>query len=117
MTGVSLGWSLVAIALVAYPVAGFALGHRYPAIPTFGVPCPTTIFTLGLLHLASSPVPRLAFAVPLLWCAVGSVAAFELGVPQDFLMLAAGLVSVPALFPGNCSPAVDASQSRHPRSA
>jgi MFS superfamily sulfate permease-like transporter len=106
-----LGWCLVAIALVAYPAAGFALGHRYPGIPSFGVPCPTTIFTLGLLHLASSPVPRLAFALPLAWCAVGSVAAFQLGFPQDFLLLAAGVASVPALFRRRHTPDVDTNQS------
>ena len=37
-------------ALLLYPVAGgYFLGHAYPASPTFGLPCPTTIFTFGML--------------------------------------------------------------------
>ena len=35
--------------LIFYPVFGYWLGHRYPAAPTFGLPCPTTIFTFGML--------------------------------------------------------------------
>src|ERR1041385_8134569 len=30
-------------ALVIYPALGYWFGHRYPAAPTFGLPCPTTI--------------------------------------------------------------------------
>jgi hypothetical protein len=60
------------------------------------VPCPTTIFTLGLLLFAAPPVPRIAFLVPLLWAAVGSVAAVSLGVVEDFGLLAAGAVGIVA---------------------
>jgi hypothetical protein len=89
------GWLWIAVALVAYPLAGYAAGHRYPAFPTFGLPCPTTIFTLGLLHLAARPVPRAVLLVPLLWSVLGAYAAFRLGVPQDLALLAAGLASAP----------------------
>src|SRR5689334_10695666 len=44
-----LGAMLVLYAMVIYPLLGLAFGHQYPAAPTFGLPCPTTIFTLGLL--------------------------------------------------------------------
>src|SRR5688572_18008950 len=47
-----LGWLgalLVIFALIIYPILGYVLGHFYPASPTFGLPCPTTIFTLGIL--------------------------------------------------------------------
>lgn len=93
------GGALIAYALVVYPAVGYLVGHRYPAAPTFGVPCPTTIFTLGLLLFASPPVPRLAFLVPVLWAAVGSFAAFSLGVVEDFGLLAAGLIAVAAVMP------------------
>src|SRR6478735_636787 len=49
-----------------------------PAVPTFGLPCPTTIFTIGVLLFAKAPVPRSAFIVPVLWALVGSTAAFTL---------------------------------------
>jgi hypothetical protein len=88
------GAALVVYALLVYPLLGYLFGHRYPAAPTFGVPCPTTIFTLGLLLFASPPAPRLAFLVPLLWAAVGSLAAFSLGVVEDFGLLAAGIAGL-----------------------
>jgi uncharacterized protein DUF6064 len=89
----AVGGLLLAYALVFYPVLGYLAGHRYPAAPTFGVPCPTTIFTLGLLLFASPPVPRLAFLVPVLWAAVGSSAAFSLGMVEDLGLLAAGVAA------------------------
>lgn len=92
-----LGGALVVFALLVYPLLGAALGQRYPALPTFGLPCPTTIFTLGVLLFAAPPVSRAAVAVPLLWSAIGSVAAFQLGVVQDYGLLAVGLLALGAL--------------------
>jgi len=88
------GAVLVVFALVLYPAIGYLAGHRYPAAPTFGLPCPTTIFTLGVLLFATHPVPRWVLVVPLLWAAVGSVAAFQLGVIEDLALLAAGVVAI-----------------------
>lgn len=93
----ALSVTLVVFALVAYPLIGYLIGHRYPSAPTFGVPCPTTIFTLGLLLLAVRPVPRWAFVVPVLWAAIGSSAAFLLGVTQDLALLVAGALGIIAL--------------------
>ena len=87
-----VGSALVLYALVFYPLLGYLAGHRYPETPTFGVPCPTTILTLGLLLFARSPFPRYLYFIPLLWSGVGSFAAFNLGVPQDLGLLAAGVL-------------------------
>jgi hypothetical protein len=90
-----VGLGLIGYALVVYPWLGFELGHRFPANPTFGLPCPTTIFTIGLLLFATPPVPRLVFAVPVLWALVGSTAAWKLGVLEDLgLLLAAAAAGV-----------------------
>lgn len=88
------GGALIVFALVLYPGLSYLMGHRYPWAPTFGLPCPTTIFTLGLLFFAVRPAPRWVFVVPLLWAAVGSVAAFQLGVLEDLALLAAGVLAV-----------------------
>jgi hypothetical protein len=90
------GGVLVLYALLIYPLLGILAGHRYPATPTFGAPCPTTIFTLGLLFFLRPPFPRAVAVIPLLWAAVGSIAAFELGVVQDFGLLAAGMLGIVA---------------------
>ena len=70
----AIGLALIVFALLVYPALGSLLGHRYPAGPTFGVPCPTTIFTIGVLLLGAAPVPRSLFVVPVLWAMVGSLA-------------------------------------------
>ena len=81
---------LILYALLLYPLLGHALGHRFPASPTFGVPCPPTIFTLGILLLATHKVPVWLVIIPIGWCLVGTSAALSLGVKEDFgLMVAA----------------------------
>lgn len=93
-----IGMFFVFYAAVIYPLIGFATGHTYPAMPMFGVtPCPVTIFTFGLLLLTTQSFSRWLLVIPLLWSLVGGSAAFLLGVPQDFLLLASGIISVPII--------------------
>jgi hypothetical protein len=89
-----LGGALIAYALLAYPVLSAALGHPYPTMPTFGLPCPTTIFTIGMLCFLAAPFPKYVLAAPILWAVVGSQAAFLLGVYADIGLLVAGLVAL-----------------------
>ena len=82
------GWTLVIYAALLYPVLGIVSGHRYPALPMFGItPCPVTLFTLGVLLLARPPVPRRLLVIPILWTLVGGSAAFLLTVVQDWPLL------------------------------
>jgi hypothetical protein len=106
-----LAGALVAFALLLYPALGWLVGHRYPATPTFGLPCPTAIFTIGILLLARGDVPRSIFLIPVLWSIVGSTAAFALAVYQDLGLLVAGLVGIVAA--GHLGPfAVTSTSSR-----
>jgi hypothetical protein len=88
------GVALILFALVAYPIWAWYAGHRYPAVPTFGLPCPTTIFTIGILAFLVSPYPRSPFVVPVLWSLVGAQAAVLLRVPQDLGLVAAALIGI-----------------------
>ena len=84
---------IIAYALIGYPALGYALGHEYPSAPTFGVPCPTTIFTFGLLLLAGPRLPRVLLIIPTLWALVGTSAALSLGMREDLgLPIAAAIV-------------------------
>lgn len=85
--------ALLLYAWIGYPLVGWLAGHAYPRVPTFGLPCPTTIFTLGLLLLVRPPAPHALFVVPLAWSVIGSVAAFRFGVVQDYGLSIAGLVA------------------------
>lgn len=89
--GVSGGF-LVLYALLLYPLLGVAAGHRYPANPTFGLPCPTTIFTVGLLLWARPRVPPIVLVVPALWAVVGASAVRFFGVLEDAMLPVAGPV-------------------------
>ncbi|MBE0455682.1 MAG: hypothetical protein IBX58_18805 [Roseovarius sp.] len=89
------GFGLAAFAALLYPALGWLAGHVYPATPMFGVaPCPTTIFTIGLLLLGTWRVARWLLIIPALWALIGGSAAVLLNVPQDFGLIAALLVAV-----------------------
>jgi hypothetical protein len=84
-----LAWSLIAYSL-AYPFIN-AIDHlSLVRIPTFGLPCPTTIFTAGTLMLATPRSWRLS-VVPVIWSAIGGSAAFLLGVHADVALPIAGI--------------------------
>lgn len=86
--GVS-GAVLISAALFIYPALSYLTGHRYPATPTFGLPCPTIIFTLGLLLWSEKPTPFYVLLIPMLWASIGLVAALRLGMTEDYLLLLA----------------------------
>jgi Family of unknown function (DUF6064) len=89
------GLCLIAYALLIYPILGIWAGHGLMAGPMFGVaPCPTTIFTIGVLLLARSRwVPWLSI-VPILWSLVGLAAALQLGIPEDLGLPVAGVTLI-----------------------
>jgi Family of unknown function (DUF6064) len=90
----SAGWGLMIFAWFIYPAWTYFSGHRYPAFPTFGLPCPTTLFTIGLLAFLVKPYPRSVFIVPVLWCFVGSQAAFVFDVQADLGLIVAGVLGL-----------------------
>lgn len=95
----ALGILLIAYAGLFYPALGYLLGHAWPYAPMFGVaPCPTTIFTLGILMLAAGPLPIWLVAIPVVWSVIGGTAAVLLKVPEDFGLLASGIIGA-ALLP------------------
>lgn len=88
------GYGFIAYAMVIYPLLGIATGHIWPAIPMFGItPCPVTIFTFGMLLLATG-WSRWLLVIPVLWSLIGGSAAFLLGVQQDWLLLVSGVITI-----------------------
>ena len=77
-----------------YPLIGQYSGHAYPYAPTFGLPCPTTIFTLGVLLLLPYRLPWYIAIIPILWSVIGFSAAFMLGVVEDTALILAGILFV-----------------------
>jgi hypothetical protein len=90
-----VGTLFILYAMVGYPLLSTMLGHSYPATPTFGVaPCPTTIFTFGLLLWATPSLPRYLLIIPFLWSLIGTTAAITLDVPADYGLGIAGIIGV-----------------------
>lgn len=88
------GGIVMLYALILYPLLGYLAGHSYPDAPTFGLPCPTTIFTLGLLLCTGKSLPLPLLIIPLLWSLIGFSAAFTLGVQEDTGLIIAGLLTL-----------------------
>jgi hypothetical protein len=94
-----VGVILIVYALALYPLIGSLLGHTYPRAPSFGLPCPVTIFTFGLLLWDRAAIRWYVLAVPALWAFIGSTAAVFFGIWQDLgLPLALGAFTVVTLW-------------------
>jgi hypothetical protein len=78
--------------LIVYPVLGSFLGHQYPYSPTFGLPCPTVIFTFGILMLTDKKIPFPLLIIPLLWSLIGFSAALSFGILEDTGLLITGIL-------------------------
>jgi hypothetical protein len=91
------GALLILYALFIYPAIGTLLGHVYPASPTFGAPCPTTIFTFGLLLWTVNRLKWYLYILPLVWSLIGFTAALKLGFREDIGLLVSGLVGTAIL--------------------
>jgi hypothetical protein len=102
-----LGAMFIAYALAIYPLIGLALGRIYPASQTFGVPCPTTIFTFGLLLWADKKVPLSLLIIPVLWSIVGTSAALNFGIKEDFGLLVAGTLGTASIIQRNLTPKME----------
>lgn len=99
-----IGAGLIAYALIVYPLLG-TIGHPLREVPSLGVPCPTTIFTYGLLFWSVRAVRPHLLAIPFLWSLVGSSAAILFGVVQDGGLLVAALLGFSLLRPPPASAA------------
>jgi hypothetical protein len=86
------GLVTIVYALAIYPVLGMWAGHGLMAGPMFGVaPCPTTIFTIGVLLIARGTWVIWLSIIPFLWSLIGLAAAIQLGIPEDLAMPVAGV--------------------------
>jgi hypothetical protein len=92
-----LGLVLMLFALFIYPLLGYLFGHGYPLSPTFGVPCPTTIFSFGIFLWSTGGFPKVLLIIPFLWSLLGFSAATTLGIKEDTALLVAGFLTTAIL--------------------
>jgi len=87
------GIIIISYALIIYPVLGYLLGRPYPYSITIGLPCPTTIFTFGILLFSEKKIPFAALIIPLLWSITGFTVALNFSIFEDFGLILSGLIS------------------------
>lgn len=84
-----VGILFIAYSMIGYPVVGYLLGRQSAPFGVF--PCPTTVFTFGLLLLIDTKVPKLFLVIPTLWALMGFPPVF-VGVFEDIGLIVAGLL-------------------------
>ena len=82
----------VLYAIIGYQVFGYYLGHIYPKFFAVGlVPCPTTIFTLGIFLVINKSIPIKYFVIPLMISIGGFLAAYN-GIYEDIGLVIVGIL-------------------------
>jgi hypothetical protein len=82
-------WILLAF---LYPLIGWTLGHAYPKTCTPMMPCPLTVFALGLVAAAAPKVDKKVFAFLLPWALLGLPKCLgALDCYEDCILFAAGV--------------------------
>jgi hypothetical protein len=92
-----IGVAIIVYSLLLYPLLSQLGDHAYPRSPSFGLPCPTTLFTLGMLLLTTERVPMRLLVVPAAWAALASTAAFAFGIWEDVGLTLAALTTLVVL--------------------
>lgn len=88
-----VGGILIIYALIGYPLIANFTGRGYPHLLLTGMmPCPTAIFTLGLLLWTEKPLPKMVPVIPVIYALTGFVPV-KLGVVEDIGLIAAGIVT------------------------
>ena len=88
------GYLFILFGLIIYPLVGFCFdGTMLARTISLGLPCPTTIFTLGFLMVTTKPIPIYLLIIPSLWSIVGLSAALNFGIYQDFMMILSAMAA------------------------
>lgn len=88
-----LGYLFALFGLIIYPLISYFLADTTANIISLGLPCPTTIFTFGFLMMTTSRFPKYLLVIPTIWALIGTGAAINFGVYQDYVMLVAAVVA------------------------
>ena len=90
----NLALFFILFGLLVYPAISFLSHDSLIHIISFGLPCPTTIVTFGFMMLGARAMPRYLLIIPVLWSLIGTSAALNFGVYQDFILTASALLAV-----------------------
>jgi hypothetical protein len=90
-----VGGLVILYGMAGYPAIESLLGRGYPQALLLGmVPCPTIVFTLGMLLWSDRPTPRLVLVIPVFYAVVGGALVASQGIVEDLGMVVFGLLAV-----------------------
>ena len=81
-----VGLLLIIYALAVYPLIGILVHPDLTVNSTFGLPCPTTLFTFGVLLLAEDRVNIPVYIIPFVWSLVGTLTTMNFHIYQDIAL-------------------------------
>ena len=82
-----------------YQALEYILGRGYPEILSFGMfPCPTVIFSLGMLLWTDKKFPAYILIFPVLNALSGFIPAFIIGIIEDIGLIISGLLALTMIF-------------------
>ncbi|MDR5587913.1 MULTISPECIES: DUF6064 family protein [Clostridium] len=82
------------ILFLAYPLISIILGHAYPAITTWLMPCPLVVYSITLLVSFSTKVDYKILILLIFWALTGLPKIFMFGVPEDFILFLSGILAI-----------------------
>lgn len=88
-----IGYIFILFGLFIYPIISYLLEGSFQKTISLGLPCPTTIFTFGFLMLTKDRFPKHLLIIPTVWAIIGTSAAINFGVYQDYFMLISAVMA------------------------
>ena len=84
-----VGGLAILYGMIGYPVVAALVGRGYSHWLLLGLtPCPTVVYTLGLLLWSARPLPKAVLAIPALYALGGGMLAASQGIVEDIGMVA-----------------------------
>lgn len=89
---------LLLFGVILYPAIGFITGKSLDITISMGLPCPSVIYTFGILIFAGKSLPKYLLIIPALWAFIGFFAALKFGVYQDIALPLSAITAIILLF-------------------
>lgn len=88
-----VGYFFILFGLILYPIISYLLEASFVKTISLGLPCPTTILTFGLLMLTTNKLSKYLLIIPTIWAIIGTTAAINFDVYQDYFMILAAIIA------------------------
>jgi len=92
------GYFLILFGLIFYPLIGLYSGKEIGYIISFGLPCPSVIFTFGIIILSRKNYTLYKLIIPVIWAFIGFFATFKFGVYQDIMLPVSAVMAIVIFF-------------------